>query len=175
MRPSPASREIIVADAASLRQLAIADALERLRKMGDTIILIDIVALELAADPEAPGARVAQAWIAAGTAPGSLTPIEIAVTETGSLLRLARQVDPSVSAKNACRRAVIDFVAERMENSEGLAGVICHDEVAARAIANNSGAVIVPLTPAFAERLAALTDGVEVDLGERIDGEVSLQ
>ncbi len=141
MRPLPASREIVIADAASLRQLALADALERLRKMGGTIILIDIVALELAADLDAPGARVAQAWIAAGTAPGSLTPIEIAATETGSLLRLARQVDPRVSAKNACRRAVIDFVADRRENGDAPAIVICEDEIVIRAIAKNGGSV----------------------------------
>lgn len=140
MRPPPASRELIIADPSSLRELALADALTRLHKFGDTIV-VDIVALELAADPEAPGARVAQAWIAAGTAPGSLTPIEIAGTETGSLLRLARQVDPSVSAKNACRRAVIDFVAERRENSDAPAIAICDDEVVIRAIAKNGGVV----------------------------------
>lgn len=137
----PARREIIIADASSLRQLALADGRAQLCKICDIIIVIDIVALELAADLEAPGARLALEWIAAGTAPGSLAPIEISKTEVGSLLRLARQIDPRVPAQSAGRRAVIDFVAERLENADVSAVVISEDDLVVRATAKNGGRV----------------------------------
>lgn len=79
--------------------------------------------------------------IAVGTAPGSPAPIEIANTETGSLLRLARKVDPRVAAKNAGRRAVIDFIAELLENADVSAIVICEDDMVMRATAKNGGLV----------------------------------
>lgn len=141
MPSPPTHRDILIADAASLRHLAIAGALARLLEAPETIIIVDIVALELVADLEAPGARAAHQWIVAGTAPGSSARIEIAVTETGTLLRLARQVDPRVASKNMCRRAIIDFVGERIENAAAPVFVICDDEIVARAITKN-GAVV---------------------------------
>lgn len=104
-------------------------------------IVVDIVALEFEADLEAPGARAAHEWIVANTAPGSSVRIEVAETEIGALLRLARQVDPHVATKNMCRRAVIDFVGERIENADAPVLVLCDDEIIARAIAKN-GAVV---------------------------------
>jgi len=134
---------ILLVDTASLRLLATAGALGHLHQFASRVIVVDLVALALAADLDLPGARVAHDWITAGTVSGSSTPIEIAITETGSLLRLARQVDPVIAATNACRRAIVDWLGEQFENTFETAIVVCEDPRLTRAIADDANAVVM--------------------------------
>lgn len=139
----PQTSTLLLVDAASLRHLATAGALQHLHQLASRVTIVDLVALALAADLDLPGAREAHDWIVAGTAPGSTSPIEIAITETGSLLRLARQVDPQISAANACRRAIVDWLGEWFENGSETAIVVREDPRLTRAIAGDANVVVM--------------------------------
>lgn len=134
---------LLLVDASSLRHLATAGALHLLHQLASRVIVVDLVALALAADLDLPGARDAHDWIVAGTSPGSSTPIEIAITETGSLLRLARQVDPQISAANASRRAIVDWLGEYFENGGETTIVVCEDRRLTRGIVGDANAVVM--------------------------------
>jgi hypothetical protein len=117
---------LIIADAAALIEFARLDTLSSLHKTASRVLIPDIVTLDACINPEL------RDWLAAATASGS---VEIASTETGALLSLARQADPAVSAANAGRRAVIDWIAEQLEEIETPAIVIVEDEGISRALA----------------------------------------
>lgn len=134
---------LLLVDASSLRHLASAGALQHLHHLASRVIVVDLVALALAADLDLPGAREAHDWIVAGTSPGTTSPIEIAVTETGSLLRLARQVDPQISAANAGWRAIVDWLGEHFENADETAIVVCEDPRLTHGIAGDANAVVM--------------------------------
>lgn len=116
--------DIVIPDSGPLIHLAIADELRLLHEIGGRVVIVDVVRQEVTGNLDKNGARKLQEWIEAGLIPGSNNPVEIAITETGSLLRLARLVDPQASARNAGERAIIDWLGDRLEGSEKNAIVV---------------------------------------------------
>lgn len=109
--------DIIVPDAAPLIHLSQADALGLLHGIGAKVVIVDMVRHEITHDPEKPEARRLQDWLEAGLAPGSNRPVQLGLTETGEAFRLARLVKPDFRMRDGGGTAIVQWLAETVENT----------------------------------------------------------
>lgn len=109
--------DLIVPDTGPLIHLAQADALHLLHEIGGRVVIADMVALEATQDMSKPGAREIQAWIDAGSQPGSNAPILIAPTEIGELFLQARKSDPGIRPKNAGELAILEWLSSYVDRT----------------------------------------------------------
>lgn len=102
--------DVIIADAAPLRRLALANILNVLPQVGGRVRMADMTAFEAAQQVDEPGARHLRDWLAAGQVAGS-SRVSVEETSAGQLFILARQVDPALCARRSGRTAAIDWLA----------------------------------------------------------------
>jgi hypothetical protein len=121
-KPPPIKPTVILPDAAPLIHLAAGDALSVLTSMG-AVIVVDVVALEATYFADKPYARHIAAWLEAGQAPGSNSPVTIANSELGPVYRLALEQGVR-TPRNAGEIAITDWLAERLVEIGGPALVV---------------------------------------------------
>lgn len=138
--------DVIIADAAPLRRLALASILNVLPRFGGRVRMADVTAFEAAQQMGEPGAGCLRGWLAAGQDAGS-NRISVEKTLAGQLFVLARQADPALCARKSGRTAAIDWLAEAVQGANAEVVVICEDSGMARIVANqgNGAAVVVTL------------------------------
>lgn len=135
--PIPIERpDIIIPDAGPLIHLAQADALPLLHQVGRRVVVADMVAFEVTQDMTKPGAERLRDWLDAGQVAGSNAPVSVEETSTGRLFALARQVDPTVRARDAGERAIVDWLAEKIQGTDQAAMVVYENGRVPRIIAN---------------------------------------
>ena len=135
--PTPIERpDIIIPDAGPLIHLAQADALALLHQVGSRVVMADIIAFEVTQDMTKPGAERLRDWLSAGQVAGSNAPVSVEETSTGRLFALARQVDPTVRARDAGERAIVDWLAEKVQGTDQAAMVVYENGRVPRIIAN---------------------------------------
>lgn len=128
--------DIIIPDAGPLIHLAQADALALLHQVGRRVVVADMVAFEVTQDMAKPGAERLRDWLSAGQIVGSNAPVSVEETSTGRLFALARQVDPTVRARDAGERAIVDWLAEKVQGTDQAAMVVYENGRVPRIIAN---------------------------------------
>ena len=135
--PTPIERpDIIIPDAGPLIHLAQADALSLLHQVGRRVVVADMVAFEVTQDMSKPGAERLRDWLSAGQALGSNAPVSVEETSTGRLFALARQTDPTIRARDAGERAIVDWLAEKIQGTDQAAMVVYENGRVPRIIAN---------------------------------------
>lgn len=113
---------VVIPDAAPLIHLAAGDALTVLNGMG-RVVVPDIVVLEATYHADKPFAPEIAAWIAEGQRPGTNQPVEVVVTEIGSLYRIA--VDQGLPRpRNAGEIGIATWLAENLADIGGPALVV---------------------------------------------------
>jgi len=113
---------VVVPDTSPLVHLAAADALFVLNGLG-RVVVVDVVALEATSDLDKPFAKAIAAWIEAGQSAGSNLPVEVAVTELGSLYRLA--LDQGMKPpRNAGEIAIMEWLGDNLRAIGGPALVV---------------------------------------------------
>jgi len=145
-RGRASNMDVIIADAAPLRRLALANILNVLPQVGGRVRMADMTAFEAAQQVDEPGARHLRDWLAAGQVAGS-SRVSVEETSAGQLFILARQVDPALCARRSGRTAAIDWLAEAVQGAKAEVMVICGDSWMARIVANqgNGAAMVVTL------------------------------
>ena len=83
-----------------------------------------------------PGAERLRDWLSAGQIVGSNAPVSVEETSTGRLFALARQVDPTVCARDTGERAIVDWLAEKVQGTDQAAMVVYENGRVPRIIAN---------------------------------------
>lgn len=126
--------DVIVPDTSPLIHLAAVNALSILNRLG-SVVLADMVVYEATADLSKPWAPEIAAWIAEGQREGSNAPVTVETTETGETFRLALQTDPSHRAPNAGEVAIVEWLAERIEDTTTGALVVYENGKVPRVIA----------------------------------------
>lgn len=116
--------DIVVPDAAPLIHLALADALGLLHEVGGAVVVVDLVADEVARDPSKPGARALRDWMDAGRLPGSNAPVRVEATEVGRAVALARRADPTFAMRNGGETAVVEWLAETVAGTDAAVVVL---------------------------------------------------
>jgi hypothetical protein len=135
--PTPLERpDIIIPDSGPLIHLAQADALALLHQVGRRVVIVDVVAIEVTQDPTKPGARLLQDWFDAGQLPGSNAPISIEETTIGALLRDARQANPAARIRDAGELAMVQWLADKVHETDHTAMVLYENGKVPRVIAN---------------------------------------
>lgn len=135
--PAPIEQpDIIIPDAGPLIHLAQADALSLLHQVGRRVVVADMVAYEVTQDMGKPGAERLRDWLEAGRAAGSNAPVSVEETSTGRLFALARQVDPTVHARDAGERAIVDWLAEKIQGTDLAVMVVYENARVPRIVAN---------------------------------------
>ena len=109
--------DIVIPDTGPLIHLAQANALHLLHEIGEAVIIVDLVRLELTHDLSKPEALRLQAWIEQGLQPGSNQPVRLEVTETGEALQLARLVKPDFKMRNGGETAMVQWLGEKVAGS----------------------------------------------------------
>jgi predicted nucleic acid-binding protein len=107
--------DILVPDTSPLIHLSQAGALSLLHEIGGTVIVVDMVYLELTRDLDKPEARALQEWVLEGQTEGSNTPVRLEKTETGRIFELARQTDPTLRMKDGGETAIVQWLAETVD------------------------------------------------------------
>jgi len=139
-RGRTSNMDVIIADAAPLRRLALANILDVLPQVGGRVRMADMTAFEAAQQVDEPGAGHLRDWLAAGQGTGSSRE----ETSAGQLFILARQVDPALCARRGGRTAAIDWLAEAVQGAKAEVMVICGDSWVALIVANQgNGAAMV--------------------------------
>ena len=119
--PTPIERpDIIIPHAGPLIHLAQADALPLLHQVGRRVVVADMVSFEVTQDMGKPGAERLRDWLNVDQVAVSNASVSVEETSTGRLFALARQVDPTVRARDEGERAIVDWHAEKMGSPHGL-------------------------------------------------------
>ena len=83
-RTPPVERpDIVIADRGPLLHLAELGSLHLLHQVGRCVVITDMVAHEAVADPFRPGVEHLRAWLEAGRASGSATPVSVQTMDVG--------------------------------------------------------------------------------------------
>ncbi|MGU3496525.1 hypothetical protein ACLBXM_21000 [Xanthobacteraceae bacterium A53D] len=106
--------DIVIPDTGPLIHLSQAGALDLLHEIGGTVVIVDMVRNELAADMAKPEAQRLQGWIEEGLQPGSNRPVKLELTETGEAVRLAQLVKPDFRMKNGGEVAMVEWLAAKV-------------------------------------------------------------
>lgn len=117
---------IVVPDAAPLVLLALADALPLLHKIGGEVVVVDLVADEVARDEAKPGARALRAWMEAGRAPGSEAPVRVAETEVGRAYARLLRYEPDYRMRNGGETVALEWLAETVAGTD-TAVIVLHE------------------------------------------------
>ena len=142
--------DIIVADSGPLCRLASADALAVLQRPGNRVRMADMTALEAVQQMDQPCAGRLGDWLRTGQE-SSADHVSVEETMTGRLFVLARQVEPTLCARQTGRTAAIDWLAETVTAAEEQVVVIHEDPWMARIVANQGvgGTAIVVMLEGF--------------------------
>ncbi|GAB0120033.1 hypothetical protein [Acidisoma sp. 7E03] len=137
----------------------------RAAKSPPTSVLRSAPVASGAAPPAAgkPGAERLRDWLDAGQLPRSNAPISIEETITGRLFAVARRADPTIKARDAGERAIVDWLAEKVAGADLEAVVVYESGKVPRIIANQAmdANIDVVTTRAFlkiAEHRSLVTD-----------------
>ena len=110
--------DIVIPDAAPLIHLAQAGLLHLLHEAGAAVVVVDMVALEVACDPSKPGAELLREWMAHGQEPGSNLPVRIEETETGRLYAAVLETRPDYELRNGGETAIMEWLAEKIAGTD---------------------------------------------------------
>ncbi len=138
--------DIVVPDADPLIHLAQAGALHLLHEVGRAVILVDIVVDKVTRDPAKPGVGALARWIEDGKLPGSNAPVQVAETDTGRAIALARVTDPTFSMRNGGENAIVGWLVETVREADAATIVVHENErvpnvIAAQASAADIGVI----------------------------------
>lgn len=110
--------DIVVPDAAPLIHLASAGLLHLLHEVGETVVVVDLVAHEITRDRTKPGAELLGDWLAEGRLPGSNRPVRVEETETGRLYAAVLEARPDYRLRNGGETAIVEWLAERIAGTD---------------------------------------------------------
>lgn len=154
-----AALTIVLPDTSPLIHLAAADALWILGRLG-RVVVVDMVAHEATADPDKPYAGEIGRWIAAGIQPNANDALTLAQTETGGLVRLARQVDPTHRAAGAGETAILEWLGDWLDDTKS-------EDGAALVVYENGRVPKALLSQGFSGNLTVITTRALLDLAEQ--------
>jgi hypothetical protein len=150
---------VVLPETSPLIHLAAADALWILGRLG-RVIVVDMVAHEATAEPGKPYAAEIARWIAAGTQPNANDAVSVASTETGELVRLARQVDPAHRAPGAGETAILEWLGDWLDDTKSEGG-------AALVVYENGRVSKALLSQGFSGDLTVMTTRALLDMAEQ--------
>ena len=147
---------VIVADAKSLAYLVLAGQLFLLHAFGGTVLLVDVVTGEAAANLSSEDGAALACWIAAG-ADKSSHPVRVDRTEIGQALLLARRAEPGFRAPRASEVAIVEWLVTAIQHTVRPVLVLTENSRVPGIVANQAVDADVSVVTTWA--LLALAEG----------------